>query len=216
MAKAAKKKAKTGKKAVRIVAKSKTATISAKSAKKAAKPTRTLARKKNAPKIDPLNRNQYSSMTPMLTVRDVRRAADFYTSAFGFKMRGIMDGPQGPVHAELRLRDTTLMLSPESRPQQSLSANTIGNTPATLYILVEDVDDVFHRALAAGAKVLMPVADMFWGDRVATIADPDGNKWMIATHKASPTEAEMREAMARMSAPSEETAAVTAGAESEY
>ena len=170
MAKAAKKKAKTGKKAVRIVAKSKTATISAKSAKKAAKPTRTVARKKTAPKIDPLNRNQYSSMTPMLTVRDVRRAADFYTSAFGFKMRGIMDGPQGPVHA----------------------------------------------ALAAGAKVLMPVGDMFWGDRVATIADLDGNKWMIATHKATPTEAEMREAMARMSAPSEETAAVTAGAESEY
>ena len=57
---------------------------------------------------------------------------------------------------------------------------------------------------------------MFWGDRVATIADLDGNKWMIATHKATPTEAEMREAMARMSAPSEETAAVTAGAESEY
>ncbi len=215
MAKAAKKKAKTGKKAVRVVAKSKAATISAKSAKKAAKPTRKVARKK-APKIDPLNRNQYSSMTPMLTVRDVRRAADFYTSAFGFKIRGIMDSPQGPVHAELRLRDTTLMLSPESRAQQSLSANTIGNTPATLYILVEDVDDVFHRALAAGAKVLMPVGDMFWGDRVATIADLDGNKWMIATHKATPTEAEMREAMARMSAPSEETAAVTAGAESEY
>jgi uncharacterized glyoxalase superfamily protein PhnB len=152
----------------------------------------------------------------MLTVRDVRRAADFYSNAFGFKLRAIMDSPQGPVHAELRLRDTTLMLSPESRPQHTFSANTIGNTPATLYILVEDVDNVFHHAVAAGAKVLMPVEDMFWGDRAATVADPDGNKWMIATHKAEPTEAEMREAMARMSAPREESATVTAGAESEY
>jgi len=212
MAKAAKKKAKTVKKAARVVAKSKTGTKSASSVR----PARTVARKRAVSKVDPLNRNQYSSMTPMLTVRDVRRAANFYTSVFGFKVRGIMDGPQGPLHAELRLRDTTLMLSPESRQQQSFSANTLGNTPATLYILVEDVDDVFNRSVAAGAKVLMPVGDMFWGDRAATIADLDGNKWMIATHKAEPTEAEMRQAMARMPAPGEETASMSAGAESEY
>src|SRR5206468_756153 len=148
---AAKKKAKTAKKKATPAARSR----SMKSAR-SAKASRPAARKK-ASKVDPLNRNQYSSMTPMLTVRDVRRAANFYTSVFGFKVRGIMDGPQGPLHAELRLRDTTLMLSPESRQQQSFSANTLGNTPATLYILVEDVDDVFNRCVAAGAKVLMPV-----------------------------------------------------------
>src|SRR5881397_2241154 len=162
---AAKKKAKTAKKKATAAARSRPM----KSAR-SAKPSRPAARKK-ATKIDPLNRNQYSSMTPMLTVRDVRRAADFYTNALGFKLRGVMDGPEGPMHAELRLRDTTLMLSPESRQQHSFSANTIGNTPATLYILVESVDDVFNRAVASGAKVLMPVADMFWGDRAGMIAD---------------------------------------------
>jgi uncharacterized glyoxalase superfamily protein PhnB len=128
-----------------------------------------------------------------------------------------MDGPQGPMHAELRLRDTTLMLSPESREQHSFSANTIGNTPVTLYILVEDVDDVFNKAVAAGAKVGMPVMDMFWGDRTGQIADPDGNKWMIATHKANPTEAEMAEAMQKMSAQAGggEAAAKAAGSENE-
>jgi len=212
MAKAAKKKAKTAKKAATVAAKSKTTMKSAASARA----PRTAARKKAVTKIDPLNRNQYSSMTPMLTVRDVRRAADFYTSVLGFKLRGIMDSPQGPLHAELRLRDTTLMLSPESRQQHSFSANTIGNTPATLYILVENVDDVFNRCVAAGAKVLMPVSDQFWGDRAGMIADPDGNKWMIATHRAQPTEAQMREAMAQMAASSQETAPLAAGAESEY
>src|SRR5882672_4433031 len=111
MAKAAKKK-----KTSRVSAKPQAATRSAKPAKKrAAKPTRSAARKPAAPKIDPLNRKQYGALTPMLAVRDVRRAADFYKNALGFTVRSMMDGPQGPIHAELRLRDTTLMLSPESR-----------------------------------------------------------------------------------------------------
>jgi len=151
----------------------------------------------------------------MLAVRDLRRAVDFYKNALGFTVRSMMDGPQGPIHAELRLRDTTLMLSPESREQHNLSAATIGNTPATLYILVDDVDSVFASAVAAGAKVSMPVMDMFWGDRCGQVTDPDGNKWMIATHKAEPTEAEMAEAMRRMSEQPQATAAA-AGAESEY
>jgi len=151
----------------------------------------------------------------MLAVRDLRRAVDFYKNALGFTVRSMMDGPQGPIHAELRLRDTTLMLSPESREQHNLSAATIGNTPTTLYVLVDDVDSVFASAVAAGAKVSMPVMDMFWGDRCGQVTDLDGNKWMIATHKAEPTEAEMAEAMRRMSEQPQATAAA-AGAESEY
>jgi PhnB protein len=109
------------------------------------------------------------------------------------------------------------MLSPESAAQHSLSANSIGNTPATLYILVEDVDAVFNRAVAAGAQVSMPVMDMFWGDRCGQLQDPDGNKWMIATHKAEPTEKEMAEAMQRMSQQqASQSAAAAAGSESEY
>jgi PhnB protein len=150
----------------------------------------------------------------MLAVRDVRRAAEFYKNAFGFTVRGVMDSPQGAIHAELRLRDTTLMLSPENRQQNNLSASTIGNTPATLYILVDDVDKVFARAVTAGAQVSMPVMDMFWGDRCGQVSDPDGNKWMIATHKAEPTEAEMAEAMRQMMSQQPQAAAATA--ESEY
>ena len=134
----------------------------------------------------------------MLAVANVRRAMDFYTSVLGFKVKQVMDTPQGVVHAELTLRETTLMLSPESNEQNSLSANAIGNTPVTLYILVDDADAVFAKAVSAGAAALMPVMDMFWGDRCGLVGDPDGNKWMIATHKSEPTEAEMAEAMRQM------------------
>jgi PhnB protein len=215
MAKAAKKKAKTNKKSARVTAKPKAAAKSAKAAKKAVKPAITATRKKTAArKADPLNREHYRSVTPMLSVSDVRRAMSFYTSAFGFKVKQVMDSPQGVQHAELTFRDTTLMLSPESRQQNSLSANSIGNTPVTLYVLVDDVDNVFGKALGAGGQVLMPVMDMFWGDRCGMVSDPDGNKWMIATHKSEPTEAEMAEAMRQMQQSAPESAA--AGSESEY
>ena len=153
----------------------------------------------------------------MLAVGDMRRAINFYTNALGFKVKQVMDSPQGLVHAELTLRDTTLMLSPESRQQGSLSANSIGNTPVTLYVMVENVDRVFGGAVAAGGTVLMPVMDMFWGDRCGMVGDPDGNKWMIATHTSEPTEAEMAEAMRQMQTSQHESAtAAAAGAESEY
>ena len=213
MAKAAKKKMKSNMKSARVVAKPKASAKSGKAAKKkAAKPARA-ANRKPAVKIDPLNRKNYGSLTPMLAVADVRRAADFCVNAFGFALRGpIMETPIGAIHAELRLRDTTLMLSPESRKENNLSANSIGNTPATLYLLLDDVDNVFSSAVAAGAQVLMPLMDMFWGDRCCTVADPDGNKWMLATHKAEPTEAEMAEAMRNMmEAGNQNTAAAAAG-----
>ena len=225
MAKAAKKKGNSVKKSARVTAPPQAAKKSAKSAKKeAAKPSRPAARKTAMPKIDPLNRKEYRSVTPMLSVANVRRAMDFYTNVFGFKVHQVMDGPQGPLHAELKLRDTTLMLSPESRQQNSLSAISIGNTPVTLYVLVEDVDNVFNTAAAAGGKVLMPVMDMFWGDRCGMIADPEGNKWMIATQKAAPSEAEMAEAIRQMqqaqqsrdSSSAEAAAAGAGGAESKY
>jgi PhnB protein len=202
MAKAAKKKAKVAKKSARVTVKPKAAARSAKTAKKKT------ARKTAAPKIDPLNRKSYRSVTPMLAVADVRRAMNFYTTALGFTAKSVMDTPQGVMHAELTLRDTTLMLSPEEQRHNNLSANAIGNTPVTLYVLVDDVDATFASAIAAGGQVLMPVMDMFWGDRCATIVDPDGNKWMIATHKAEPTEEEIA---AAMNQPPPQAAAAGAG-----
>jgi uncharacterized glyoxalase superfamily protein PhnB len=217
MATKSKSKTKSGSKTARATGKSASKTMAArKKAKTAKKPA---ARKPAAKKIDPLNRKQYTSLTPMLTVQDVRRAVDFYTKAFGFKVRGMMEGPGGMVmHAELRLRDTTLMLGPESAEQHTYGARSIGGTPVTIYVLVANADATFNDAIAAGGQVLMPVMDMFWGDRCGMVGDPDGNKWMIATHKANPTAKQMQAAMkAQMENPSGgQTASAAAASESQY
>ena len=147
-------------------------------------------------KIDPLNKKQYGAVTAMLTVTDLKAAVNFCQKAFGFTKRGIMNGPDGkPMHAELRLRDTTLMLGPENPQRGSRSARTIGASPVTLYLTVENVDKVVAKAIKFGAKPAGPVMDMFWGDRCGTIVDPDGNTWMVATHMAEPTTAEMKKKM---------------------
>ena len=148
-------------------------------------------------KIDPLNRKQYGGVSAMLTVSDIRAAAKFYQKAFGFAKRGIMNGPDGqPIHAELTLRGATLMLGPENSAMGTRSAKTLGASPVTLYVLTEDVDKVVAKAVKQGATAKGPVMDMFWGDRCGSVVDPDGYSWMIATHKAEPTPAEMKKAMA--------------------
>jgi PhnB protein len=152
-------------------------------------------------KIDPLNRKLYGAVTVMLTVNDIRAAASFYQNAFGFAKRGIMNGPDGkPMHAELRLRDTTLMLGLECAERSMRSAKTIGGSPATLYLTSENVDKTVAKAVKLGATAVGAVMDMFWGDRCGTIVDPDGNAWMVATHIAEPTPQEMKKAMKKQAA----------------
>jgi PhnB protein len=147
-------------------------------------------------KIDPLNRKLYGAVTVMLTVNDIKAAASFYQKAFGFAKRGIMNGPDGkPMHAELRLRDTTLMLGPECAERGMRSAKAIGASPATLYLTSENVDQTVARAVKLGATAVGPIMDMFWGDRRGTIVDPDDNAWMVGTHVAEPTPQEMKKAM---------------------
>ena len=147
-------------------------------------------------KIDPLNKKLYGPITPMLTVTDVKAAADFYQKAFGFKKRGIMNAPDGKaIHAELTLRGTTLMLGPEMPQMGSRSAKSVGASPASLYLLTEKVDQVVAKALKLGATSKGPVMDMFWGDRCGTVVDLDGYTWMVATHKAEPTPKEMQQKM---------------------
>jgi PhnB protein len=153
-----------------------------------------------AKKIDPLNKKTYGAVTAMLTVNDIKAAVNFYQKAFGFARRGIMKGPDGkPIHAELTLRGTTLMLGPEISQMGSRSAKTLGGSPVTLYLTSEDVDKVVAKAVKLGAAQKGPVMDMFWGDRVGTIVDPEGNTWMIATHIAEPTPQEMAKKMKEMS-----------------
>jgi PhnB protein len=147
-------------------------------------------------KIDPLNRKQYGAVSAMLCVGDIKAAVTFYQKAFGFAKRGIMNGPDGkPIHAELRLRDTTLMLGPEIAQMGARSAKTLGGSPVTLYLLAENVDKVVAKAVKLGATQRGPVMDMFWGDRCGAVIDPEGNTWMIATHKAEPTPQEMKKLM---------------------
>ena len=152
-------------------------------------------------KIDPLNKKMFGAVSAMLTVTDIKAAVNFYQKALGFAKRGIMNGPDGkPMHAELTLRGTTLMLGPEIPQMGSRSAKTLGASPVTLYLTAENADKVVAKAVKLGAKQTGPVMDMFWGDRCGSIVDPDGNTWMIATHVAQPTAQEMKKKMKEMSA----------------
>ena len=152
-----------------------------------------------AKKIDPLNKKNYGAVTAILTVADIKAAVSFYQKAFGFAKRGIMNGPDGkPMHAELTLRNTTLMLGPENPQWGTQSAKTLGASPVTLYLTTEDVDKMVARAAKLGATIQQPVMDMFWGDRCGTVIDPDGYKWMVGTHKSEPTPQEMKKAMKEM------------------
>jgi len=147
-------------------------------------------------KIDPLNKKLYGAVSTILTVTDVKAAVAFYQKAFGFVKRGIMNGPDGkPVHAELTLRGTTLMLGPEMPQMGARSVKTIGASPASLFLLTENVDKVVAKAVKLGAASKGPVMDMFWGDRCGTVIDPEGYSWMIATHIANPTPQEMQKKM---------------------
>src|SRR6266480_3398560 len=103
-------------------------------------------------KIDPLNRKQYSAVSAALTVSDIPASVSFYQKAFGFSKRAIMSGPDGkPMHAELTLRGTTLMLGPENEAMGKRTAKAVGASPASLYLLVENVDQVVAKAVKLGA-----------------------------------------------------------------
>src|SRR5215470_10373461 len=150
-------------------------------------------------KIDPLNKKAYGAVSAALTVADIPAAVSFYQKAFGFTKRAIMNGPDGkPVHAELTLRGTVVMLGPESAAMGKRTAKNVGASPASLYLYVENVDKVVEKATKLGAASQGPVMDMFWGDRCGTIVDLDGYTWMIGTHKVEPTAREMKQGMLEM------------------
>ena len=150
-------------------------------------------------KIDPLNKKQYGAVSAMLTVSDIPAAVSFYQKAFGFAKRAVMNGPDGkPIHAELTLRGTTLMLGPENAAMGKRTAKSIGSSPAGLYIYVENVDKVIEKATKLGATSQHPAMDMFWGDRCGTVVDLDGYTWMVGTHMAEPTAKEMKQGMLEM------------------
>jgi uncharacterized glyoxalase superfamily protein PhnB len=125
----------------------------------------------------------YHTLTPYLTCRDAAGAIAFYKQAFGAVERAVMHTPDGKVmHAELKIGDSIVMIADEFPEFGSLSPQSTGGSGAGLHVYVEDVDADFDRAISAGGTVLMPVADMFWGDRYGRLLDPFGHKWAMATH----------------------------------
>lgn len=141
----------------------------------------------------------YETTTPYLTVPDGNAAIEFYKKAFDAKEVMRMPGPEGKGvgHADLLLFDRLhIMLSDEYPEMGHRSPRTLGGTPVLLHIYVEDVDKTVERAVAAGAKLVRPVEDQFYGDRAGGIEDPSGHHWYFATQKEiiSPEEMEKRAA----------------------
>ena len=125
----------------------------------------------------------YPRLSPYLCIDGAARAIEFYTEVLGATEKMRMPGPDGKIgHAELALGESVIMLADEHPDIGFLSPLRIGGTAVTLHTYVEDVDAVFERALAAGAKSLRPVENQFYGDRSAQFEDPFGHRWSIATH----------------------------------
>ena len=158
------------------------------------------ARSRPVPPVPP----GYRTVTPYLTVNDGAAALDFYARAFGARESERMPGPGGKLmHAEFRIGDSVVMLSDEFPGMSTSRAPTsLGGTTGSIFLYVPDVDRAFKRAVEAGCKVLMPLTNMFWGDRFGKLADPFGNQWTMATHKEDVPPAEMKrrgdDALARM------------------
>jgi PhnB protein len=141
----------------------------------------------------------YHSVTPYLVVGDGARAIEFYKEAFGATELFRMDGPGGKIHhAEIRIGDSNIMLADEHPEMNARSPQTLGGSPVSLMLYVTDVDATVGKAVEAGAKLLRPVADQFYGDRTGGVEDPFGHAWYIATHveDVAPEELQKRAAAA--------------------
>jgi len=125
---------------------------------------------------------EFHTITPQLVVSGVAKAIDWYTEALGANelLRNTAPDGKSIMHSELLLGDSRFFVVDEFQGSMS-SPLRLGGTPVTLHLYVEDVDDLFDRAVAAGASVIMPVADQFWGDRYGMLSDPFGHRWSIAS-----------------------------------
>jgi PhnB protein len=135
----------------------------------------------------------YHTVTPYLVVNDAGGAIEFYKKVFGAQELFRLSGPDGKVgHAELTIGDSIIMLADESPAMGALSPQTLKGSPVRILLYVDNVDDVVPRAVAAGAKIVRPVADQFYGDRAGGIEDPYGHYWHVATHKEDVSPDEMK------------------------
>jgi uncharacterized glyoxalase superfamily protein PhnB len=136
------------------------------------------------------------TVTPHLVCAGAAAAIDFYQRAFNATEVARMPGPDGKlIHAAVRIGDSTVMLVDEFPEWGSVGPKALKGTPVTIHLYVTDADAFTARAIAAGAKVIMPLQDMFWGDRYGLLEDPFGHRWSVATHIRDLTPEEMMRAM---------------------
>ena len=161
--------------------------------------TKTATPKANAA-VKPIPEGMHS-VTPFLVCAGAAEAIEFYKKAFGAVEVSRLPGPDGKLmHAIIRVEGSAIMLNDENAQWGSLGPKALKGTPVSIHLYVADADAFTAKAVAAGAKVTMPVADMFWGDRYGQIEDPFGHKWSVATHVRDLTPAEIAEAMKAMTA----------------
>jgi uncharacterized glyoxalase superfamily protein PhnB len=138
------------------------------------------------------------TVTPHLVCAGAADAIEFYKKAFGAEEVMRLPGPDGKLgHATIRIGDSVIMLADEFPHWESYGPLALKGSPVTLHLAVPDVDKAFERALTAGARVRMPLADMFWGDRYGIVEDPFGHRWSMATHIRDVSPEEMAAEMAK-------------------
>ena len=141
----------------------------------------------------------YHTATPYLIIKGAADAIEFYKRVFDATELMRLPMPGGVIgHAEIKIGDSIIMLADEFPDMDVRGPKTIGGTPVSLMLYVEKVDEVFHRAIAAGAKEIRPLQNQFYGDRSGTVEDPFGHKWTIATHVEDVTPEEIERRMAAM------------------
>ncbi|CDY75532.1 Glyoxalase family protein [Caballeronia glathei] len=149
----------------------------------------------STPSVKPIPEGMHS-LTPHLVCANAGEAIDFYVKAFDAVEMHRLPGPNGKLmHGMVRIGDSALMLVDEMPEWGTLGPKALKGSPVTIHLYVKDADATVAQAVAAGAKVTMPVTDMFWGDRYGQVEDPFGHRWSVATHTRDVSEAEMQEAM---------------------
>lgn len=140
------------------------------------------------------------TVTPHLVCGDASAAIDFYQRAFSAVERFRLPGPDGKgvMHACVQIGDSPVFLVDENPQWGSFSPKSLKGTPVTIHLQVDNVDDLYAQAIAAGGTVKMSPADMFWGDRYGVLIDPFGHQWSIATHKQNLTHDQIVENMKTM------------------
>jgi len=141
----------------------------------------------------------YNSITPYLIVKGAVDAIAFYTKAFGATELMRLDGPGGSImHAELQIGDSRVMMADECPQYQALAPQSPGSSGVGICLYVENVDEVVAAALDAGAQIQRPLQDQFYGDRSATLLDPFGHQWTVATHVEDVAPEELQKRMEAM------------------